>query len=225
MRGLVLLCLFGTVLSNGQYQWAPEEDSGNNDPNADNPCLTDTSSCGCCLMQKKLHQIEQLFNMTMAEFEKGLVKAQTALNKVRTSRSAFSVALTKESYCYGPFLEPMNVLYQVIFLNLGGGYDSTTGVFTVDAIGRVQPGAHRVQRLWRARVRSYACALLQVNGEILASANDHNAQDQEDSASIAVAVQLSTGDQVSVLMPAHCYLCGDWNHYNTFTGILLYPTD
>ncbi|TMS07210.1 Complement C1q-like protein 2 [Larimichthys crocea] len=70
-----------------------------------------------------------------------------------------------------------------------------------------------------------ACASLQVNDVVLAGPKDKNMQDQEDSATVVLAVHLNAGDQVSVKLPIGCFLCGDNSHYNTFTGFLLYATD
>lgn len=69
-----------------------------------------------------------------------------------------------------------------------------------------------------------SCASLQVNNQLVAAAKDQNTYDQEDSATIAVVLQLSAGDQVAVKLPKGCFLCDD-SHYNTFSGFLLYVTE
>ncbi|KAJ4935685.1 hypothetical protein JOQ06_017215 [Pogonophryne albipinna] len=70
-----------------------------------------------------------------------------------------------------------------------------------------------------------ACASLQVNGLVVAGSKDRNMQDQEDSATMVVALHLNAGDKVAVNLPIGCFLCDDNSHYNTFTGFLLYATD
>lgn len=70
-----------------------------------------------------------------------------------------------------------------------------------------------------------ACAGLLVNGQLVTGPREKNMQDQEDSATIVVALHLKAGDKVSVSLPIGCFLCDDSSHYNTFTGFLLYATD
>ena len=50
-------------------------------------------------------------------------------------------------------------------------------------------------------------------------------QDQEDSTTTVLAMQLNAGDQVNVFLPEHCQLCDSNSHFNTFSGFLLYATD
>ncbi|KAJ8403745.1 hypothetical protein AAFF_G00346130 [Aldrovandia affinis] len=227
MRGLVLLCLFGMGMS---YNWnptvptnnQPNQDNDQNNPAEPNLCLSDASACGCCLMEKQLYRMEQLFNLTMGGLQNSLVQAQTALNKVRTSRSAFSVALDGP-FPYGPYSNDLVLVYRIILLNLGEGYNSGSGVFTAPRSG-VYSLALTVYSKPSDSLNT-ACAILQVNGEQIGSASESSPQDREDSASIAIAARLSAGDQVSVRLPAGCALADDFSHYNTFTGCLLYSTD
>ncbi|XP_046891633.1 cerebellin 20 isoform X2 [Hypomesus transpacificus] len=188
MKVVVFLCVLAVALAQeSKYNWNGPSDPNPVDPNTENVCLTDQSSCGCCLMQKQMTRMEQFFNMSLNELEKGLVKTQNVLNNIRASRSAFSVALTDTNQCVGPNPNAVPLIYTHIFINLGNGYNVNTGVFTVP--------------------RSGVYSL------------------EEDSATVVLAVQLSAGDTVSVTLPAGCYLCDNQNHYNTFTGFLLYATD
>lgn len=69
------------------------------------------------------------------------------------------------------------------------------------------------------------CAILQVNGKVVADLHQNRGEDLEDSATAVVAVKLKAGDKVSVSLPKNCFVCDDNKHYNTFTGFLLYATD
>lgn len=112
--------------------------------------------------------------------------------------------------------------YRHVFLNLGGGYDSVNGIFTVPLSG-VYSVALTVHSDAGAPGNSLAaCAGLWVNGHFVAGAREMNHQDQEDSSSVAVALRLQAGDIVYVLLPPDCFLCDDSSHFNTFSAFLLY---
>ncbi|XP_028818154.1 cerebellin 20 [Denticeps clupeoides] len=221
---IAALCLLDAVLSqSSHYNWngpgvTPE-------PVMDNVCLTNEASCGCCLMQRQMSRMEAFFNLSISELQKELDTAQAALNKVRSSRSAFSVALNDTRRCLGPFREDSTIKYQSVFLNLGDGYSTTTGVFTVPRSGVYVLALTIYSDAGSPGALLAACARLRNNGRLLATASENNTQDQEDSSSHVLAVQLQAGDKVDMQLPAGCYLCDDRSHYNTFTGFMLYSTD
>ncbi|XP_029963535.1 cerebellin 20 [Salarias fasciatus] len=190
-------------------------------------CLTDKASCGCCLMQQQIHRMKTFFNMSLNELEKELVKTQTVLNSVRASRSAFSVALTNDESlnCFGPFRDDRLIVYRHVFINLGEGYNVLNGVFTVPRSGVYSLALTVYSDAGSPGNSLAACAGLQVNGHLVAGPRERNMQDQEDSATILVALHLKAGDKVAVNLPIGCFLCDDKSHYNTFTGFLLYATD
>lgn len=218
-------------------------------------CLTDQASCGCCLMQQQIHRMKMFFNMSLTELETELEKTKAILNNVRgesrcsgfakrfdtiwavlqwslflpfpASRSAFSVALTKEDSlkCFGPFRDDKLITYEHIFINLGNGYDASTGIFTVPRSGVYNLALTIYSDAGSPGNTLAACAGLQVNGQLVAGPSEKNMQDQEDSATIVLAVHLQAGDRVSVNLPIGCFLCDDSSHYNTFSGFLLYATD
>uniref|UniRef100_A0A3P8UBL5 Cerebellin 20 n=1 Tax=Amphiprion percula TaxID=161767 RepID=A0A3P8UBL5_AMPPE len=139
------------------------------------------------------------------------------------SRSAFSVALNNDSAltCFGPFATNRVVVYKHVFLNLGGGYNVSTGVFTVPRSG-VYSFALTVYGRAPNSSTLAACANLRVNGTVVTGPTENGMHDREDSATIVVAVKLKAGDKVDVVLPAGCFLCDNSSHFNTFTGFLLY---
>ncbi|XP_069546761.1 complement C1q-like protein 4 [Brachyistius frenatus] len=190
-------------------------------------CLTDQASCGCCLMQQQIHRMKMFFNMSLNELEKEMMKTKAALNNVRASRSAFSVALTNENSlsCIGPFRDDRLIVYRHVFINLGDGYSTDTGVFTVPRSGVYSIALTVYSDAGSPGNSLAACAGLQVNSRVVAGPKEINMQDQEDSATIVVALHLKAGDKVAVNLPVGCFLCDYSSHYNTFTGFLLYATD
>uniref|UniRef100_A0A8C1LYV8 Complement C1q-like protein 2 n=1 Tax=Cyprinus carpio TaxID=7962 RepID=A0A8C1LYV8_CYPCA len=192
---------------------------------ASEACLTDVASCGCCLMQKQMWKLEMFFNMTLDELQRNLERAQSVLNNIRASRSAFSVALTDTRLCVGPNREDSVVKYSSVFVNLGDGYSTDTGAFVAPRSGVYSLALTVYSDAGAPGAVLAACARLRLNGRTIASPSENNLQDQEDSTSALLVVQLHAGDRVDVALPAGCFLCDNNNHYNTFTGFLLYATD
>uniref|UniRef100_A0A3Q0RUJ7 Cerebellin 20 n=1 Tax=Amphilophus citrinellus TaxID=61819 RepID=A0A3Q0RUJ7_AMPCI len=186
-------------------------------------CAADQSSCGCCLMQRQISRMERLFNKSVNLLKDELMSSKLILNNVR-SRSAFSVALNNNSAVtsYGPFSSDSIIKYKHIFINLGDGYNAETGIFTVPRSGVYSLS---VTIYGTARLILNNCATLQVNNQNVAELTEKNGQDLEDSNTAVVAVQLKAGDRVSVKLLQGCSINDDFNHYNTFTGFLLYASD
>lgn len=127
--------------------------------------------------------------------------------------------------CFGPFRDEQPVTYSHIFMNLGGGYNQQTGVFTAPRAGTYSLALTVYSDAGSPGNTLAACAALHVNGQSVADLQERNMQDQEDSATAVLAVHLSAGDRVSVHLPIGCFLCDNKSHYNTFSGLLLYATD
>ncbi|XP_056905287.1 complement C1q-like protein 4 [Takifugu flavidus] len=229
MRAIVLLCLLKGVFvqADESYTWGGPGGSTDTDPNTANVCLADQSSCGCCLMQQQIHRIRTFFNTSLAELELQLTQTRNILNNVRASRSAFSVALNNDDNlkCFGPFRDDKVVTYSHIFMNLGNGYNQQTGIFTAPRAGTYSLALTAYSDAGSPGNTLAACAALHVNGKSVADLREKNMQDQEDSATVVVAVHLNAGDQVSANLPIGCFLCDNKNHYNTFSGFLLYATN
>ncbi|KAK2846929.1 hypothetical protein Q5P01_009928 [Channa striata] len=228
MKALVLLVpLCATLAGATIFSWdGPLGTTPQTNVETTNVCLTDQASCGCCLIQKQIQRLEGFFNQTADELNKELTKSKTTLNNIRASRSAFSVALNNDTMfsCYGPFAENQVISYKHVFINLGGSYNMQTGIVTVPRTG-----------VYSLTVTIYGkgvgggtlstCANLQVNGKVVSTLFEQNGQDLEDSSSSVVTVTLKAGDQVAVNLTKGCFICDSNNHYNTFTGFLLYASD
>uniref|UniRef100_A0A3Q4G019 Cerebellin 20 n=2 Tax=Neolamprologus brichardi TaxID=32507 RepID=A0A3Q4G019_NEOBR len=175
-------------------------------------------------MQKQIGRLEKFFNMSINKLKDELMSSKMILNNMRGSRSAFSVALNNSPAMafYGPFSSDNIIKYKHVFINLGDGYNVETGIFTVPRSGVYSLS---VTVYSSARVSLSNCVTLQVNSKNVADAIEKSGQDLEDSTSVVVAVQLNAGDQLSARLHQGCSLSDDINHYNTFTGFLLYASD
>ncbi|XP_071753350.1 cerebellin 20 [Centroberyx gerrardi] len=225
MRAITFLCLLGATVA--QYDWnGGQGTTAPHNGNSGNVCLTDSASCGCCLMQKQMYRMEAFFNLSLNVLEQDLERTAMALNNVRDSRSAFSVSLgsINKHICTNISREKTIIVYKHVFINLGGSYNTDTGIFTVSRSG-VYAFALTVYSDAGSPGNSLdACASLTVNGMVVAGPSDRNLEDQEDSATVVLAQRLQAGDKVAVELPPGCYLCDNKAHYNTFTGFLLYAT-
>ncbi|XP_041851782.1 cerebellin-1-like [Melanotaenia boesemani] len=164
--------------------------------------------------------------MTVEELNKQLMNPKMLLNNTRANRSAFSVALNNEKTlsCFDVLSRSRVIIYKHVLLNLGGGYNVQTGVFTVPRSG-VYSLAVSIYGPGLSGRTQPTCADLQVNGKTVAGLFEKTGLDNEDSNTVVVAVQLKAGDIVTVSLPDGCIVCDDTNHFNTFTGFLLYSTD
>lgn len=117
------------------------------------------------------------------------------------------------------------VKYQSVFINLGESYNITTGVFTAPRSGVYALALTVYGDAGAPGALLAACVRMRKNSLVLASLNEYNTQDQEDSATTVLAVQLQVGDKIDVVLPSTCILCDDISHFNTFSGFLLYATD
>uniref|UniRef100_A0A7N6F6L1 C1q domain-containing protein n=1 Tax=Anabas testudineus TaxID=64144 RepID=A0A7N6F6L1_ANATE len=182
-------------------------------------CLTDQASCGCCLIQKQVQRLEQITSHTSNT-------TCFLFSVFPASRSAFSVALNnvQSLSCYGPFTDNRVIVYKHVFINLGDSYNNSTGFFTVPRTG-VYSLTVTIYGITSVSETLSTCANLQVNGRVVSTLFEQNGQDKEDSSSDVVAIQLRAGDRVAVNLIKGCFICDNNNHYNTFTGFLLYATD
>uniref|UniRef100_A0A8D3E665 C1q domain-containing protein n=1 Tax=Scophthalmus maximus TaxID=52904 RepID=A0A8D3E665_SCOMX len=205
MRAVVLFCLLLEAF--GQFNsWnGPDATSVATDPDLSSVCLGDHASCGCCLMKKQMKRSEEFFDTVFAEMHKELTSAKTSLDGIRASRSAFSVALSNDGpfACSGPFAADTPVVYKHALVNLGNGYSAQTGVFTAPLSG-VYSLTVTVYAKFAPGTNAATCADLQVNGNVAASLSEPRGQDDEDSASVVVAMKLKAGDTVAVSLLKGC---------------------
>lgn len=108
---------------------------------------------------------------------------------------------------------------------MGSAYDDSTGVFTSPCSGVYFFSVTAFSDAGSPGAGLSVCVKLLRNGTPQVSLTEQNKEDQEDSVSASLLLSLRAGDEVSVQLPAGCFLCDDENHYNTFTGYLVYATD
>ncbi|CAB1415923.1 unnamed protein product [Pleuronectes platessa] len=218
---IVFLCLLlEAFCDQSSYSWSGAENAADSNL-IGTECLS--ASCGCCLIQKQMTRMKIQFELVTVEMNRYLTESKTALNLTR-GRSAFSVSLTNTMSCTVPASNDRRIIYGNVLLNLGGSYNVQTGIFTVP-----QSGVYCLTVTIHAKAPSgtnvASCARLQVNGNaVVALLSEQKGNDPQDSSSIVVTLKLKAEDEVDVLLPNGCVVCNEdqGEHYNTFTGFLLY---
>ncbi|XP_034459746.1 complement C1q-like protein 2 [Hippoglossus hippoglossus] len=220
MRAIVLLCLLHAAFAEWPSFW---QSLDWNEPK--NVC-EEPYTCSCCLILQQVNNLSSHINSTLNELDKEYTQTLQQLSKFEASRTAFSVALQYSSFrCYGPKPGDITVIYKHVFLNLGGSYDVKTGIFTALHAGVYTFALTIHSDAGVAGALLATCAELLFNNNVVANLKEVNKEDQEDGATIVVVLQLNATDEVAVNMPKGCSLCDDDNHYNTFSGFLLFATD
>lgn len=138
---------------------------------------------------------------------------------------AFSAGLADKKRCVGPVKTALTVTYQSIFINIGEAYNSTTGVFLVPRSGVYNLALTAFSDAGSPGALLAICVSIRQNGVALAALREKYDQDQEDQATVVLLVELRAGDRITVSLQPGCWLCDDQNHYNTFSGFLLYARE
>ncbi|XP_031716851.1 complement C1q-like protein 4 [Anarrhichthys ocellatus] len=189
-------------------------------------CVTDSGSCGCCMMLKEMDRLTTYFTTTLNTLEKEYRQTKHSLDKVKASRSAFSATQIDDTdICHVSYKFDKLLSYKRVFINLGNGYSADTGVFTVPHSGVYSLALTVYSDAGAPGRRIAACANLLVNNQLVAGPREENKLDQEDSATTVVALHLKAGDMVAVQLPGGCFICDNSSQYNTFSAFLLYPTE
>ncbi|XP_037630352.1 complement C1q-like protein 4 [Sebastes umbrosus] len=225
MRAIVLMCLLHAALARYDGNHFGHSTSSP-PPKEGRECITDQGACGCCVMVQEVNRLTTYFETSLNTLEMETMQTAQRLNNIEASRVAFSSSMNNADRmtCFGPFPDNRLVPYDYVFINLGDGYNASTNIFTAPHSGVYSIALTIYSDAGSPGNTLAACASLQVNGKVLVGSSERNKQDQEDSATIVVALQLNTGEEVAVRLSAGCFLCDDKNHYNTFSAFLLYPT-
>ncbi|KAL3057077.1 hypothetical protein OYC64_007542 [Pagothenia borchgrevinki] len=226
MRAILLLCLLQASFAVPSFNW----DTSNSKAGPENPnevCSIDKGSCNCCVMLKEVNRLKTHFDEKLSELEQEYVQTVQSLKFIEAGRVAVSVALLDNDHYiwFGKFSIDTIVPYKHVFINLGDGYNTTSGIFTVPRSGVYSLALTIFSDAGAPGNTLAACAILQVNGYVVAGSKEINTRDQEDSASVVLALHLEAGDEVAVKLPRGCSLYDDSNHYNTFSVFMLYPTE
>ncbi|XP_042566179.1 multimerin-2-like [Clupea harengus] len=138
----------------------------------------------------------------------------------RERKVAFSAAILESDHKNtGPFNTGVTLVYRHVFTNIGNAYNPSTGIFTAPVRGVYQfdfkvygPGSSR----------NPSGVTLQRNGQHVLIAYVHQTAGSVHSSN-GVSQLLEVGDAVYVQLYPGAWIHDNGNHYNTFSGHLLFP--
>ncbi|XP_030286575.1 complement C1q subcomponent subunit C-like [Sparus aurata] len=131
------------------------------------------------------------------------------------TKVAFS-ALIETGGAYGPFKTDVTLAFNKVLTNIGGAYDSSTGVFTAPVTG-----VYHFSFFYHAGGKHKArLTLFKNDKKIVKSSNHQTGSNTADNGGNAVVLQLQQGDKVYVSMPENHHVWAT-SISTSFSGFLL----
>uniref|UniRef100_A0A3B1JW35 Complement C1q-like protein 2 n=1 Tax=Astyanax mexicanus TaxID=7994 RepID=A0A3B1JW35_ASTMX len=162
-------------------------------------------------MDSRLNQVT--YRLKTAETQLGVLKQE---NKGRTN-VVFSASLRSFGNV-GPFKTETTLKYSNVFTNVGKGYDSNTGTFTVPV-----SGVYLFMFYNHALGAKATYLTLTRNGQRVVTTGHHrNTFESSHNGANAITLQLRKGDKMCIRLWAENWVFDDDKNYTTFTGILLF---
>ncbi|KAJ8382130.1 hypothetical protein SKAU_G00029080 [Synaphobranchus kaupii] len=143
----------------------------------------------------------------------------THLTGLEKTKVAFAASLRKlMQVTVGPYREFRILVYKNVFTNIGNAYNDTTGMFTAPVKGVYQFSFTAFG--WSTDIPT--AADLYKNGVYITGAYDNNPGPGRGTA-ISVALEMDVGDIVYLGLNKGMRVHDNTNHYNVFSGHLLFP--
>ncbi|XP_007253235.3 caprin-2 [Astyanax mexicanus] len=155
-----------------------------------------------------------------AEQKQGEQQAQIeALKKLPSGRTNVVFSASLRSFGnVGPFKTETTLKYSNVFTNVGKGYDSNTGTFTVPV-----SGVYLFMFYNHALGAKATYLTLTRNGQRVVTTGHHrNTFESSHNGANAITLQLMKGDKMCIRLWAENWVFDDDKNYTTFTGILLF---
>ncbi|RXM96941.1 Complement C1q-like protein 4 [Acipenser ruthenus] len=136
-----------------------------------------------------------------------------------TPKIVFSAILFDgKTQTLGPFNAATTLVFAKVLTNIGSAYNSNTGIFTA-----LVPGTYYFSFTVFFHLKANLYVTLMKNADRIVSVWDNQGGDTNDSGTHTVTLQLAVGDHVYVRLNENKQLYDDANHYNSFSGFLLFP--
>ncbi|XP_059356844.1 complement C1q-like protein 4 [Carassius carassius] len=152
---------------------------------------------------------------TIKKLEETLSKV---LSEKEVKKVAFSVGLLESGTGHtGPTNSQKTLVYKKVFSNIGGAYDSNTGIFTAPI-----KGAYYLRFYGHCHGGTTVAVSLVKNGATQCSLHDWKPA-SNGNASNGVVLTLEIGDQISTRLWANTWVYDDPASYTSFGGFLIFP--
>ncbi|KAL2083538.1 hypothetical protein ACEWY4_021311 [Coilia grayii] len=163
-------------------------------------------------------------------FEKEMNEVKTKLLTFgqKSQEVAFTAALQPSSWdqhsgfgSIGPYDKEITLVHQNVLTNVGGAYNSNTGVFTAPVRGVY---FFTFTTYSWVREADIGVKLMKNLDEVLLVWEWQDKDDNEDYASNSVLLELQAEDRVYMRLPKGFRVAGaKYNNIHTFSGFLLFP--
>ncbi|XP_049332458.1 complement C1q-like protein 4 [Astyanax mexicanus] len=165
---------------------------------------------------------QQKVNTAQASELSALKNEMDHLKKENAGRTkvAFSAGIGPPLRILGPFNSETNLIYKKVLTNIGGAYNSYTGVFTAPVRGVYYirfTGSEYGNTSNNIGVNLYK------NEQNLLHLGENGSDGLAKHISSGVTLELEAGDVVYTRLPAHYVLWGGSDFRTTFSGFLIFP--
>ncbi|XP_073704869.1 complement C1q-like protein 4 isoform X2 [Garra rufa] len=176
-------------------------------------------------MNERIQKLEETMAKVLSENEALKTTVQDSQNKLESlqkenegKKVAFSAGLMEFGTGHtGPFNIGKTLVYKKVFNNIGGAYDSNTGIFTAP-----MKGAYYFRFYGHCHGGTTMAVSLLKNGETQCSLHSSK-RSSNGNASNGVVLTLEIGDQISTRLWENTWVYDDPASYTSFGGFLLFP--
>ncbi|KAK9979094.1 hypothetical protein ABG768_012539 [Culter alburnus] len=119
---------------------------------------------------------------------------------------------------FGPFNTPVTLVYNNVYVNEGGAYNPSTGIFTAPV-----RGAYFFSFSGHNRSSKVLNLGLFKNEQQMVIAFNHPFGDRYESTANSISLTLERGDRVYVRLRETSWVFDNYSHHNSFVGHLLFP--
>ncbi|XP_050959510.1 complement C1q-like protein 4 isoform X1 [Labeo rohita] len=176
-------------------------------------------------MNERIQKLEETLAKVLNENEALKTTVQDSQNKLESfqkeneaKKVAFSAGLLESGTGNtGPISTAKILVYKKVFSNIGGAYDSNTGVFTAP-----MKGAYYFRFKGHSHGGTTMAVSLLKNGQTQCSLHAWKPA-SNGNASNGIVLTLETGDQISTRLWQNTWVYDDPASYTSFGGFLIFP--
>ncbi|XP_050986436.1 complement C1q-like protein 2, partial [Labeo rohita] len=168
--------------------------------------------------QNKLESFQKENEALKTTVQDSQNKLESFQKENEAKKVAFSVGLLESGTGNtGPIRTGQTLVYKKVFSNIGGGYDSNTGVFTAPV-----KGAYYFKFYGHCHGGTTMAVSLLKNGQTQCSLHSWKPTSNSN-ASNGVVLTLETGDQIYTQLWPNTWVYDDPASYTSFGGFLIFP--
>ncbi|XP_067308554.1 complement C1q tumor necrosis factor-related protein 6-like [Pseudorasbora parva] len=181
----------------------------------DNHCCANMSEYVLAGIRSELAELKS----TVSSLKSRLQVTEEQLQQLKKNeyKVAFGATLGSNGD-FGPFNAPVTLVYTNVYVNEGGAYNPTTGIFTAPV-----KGAYFFSLSGHNRSSKVLNLGLFKNEQQMLIVFNHPYGDRYESTANSISLTLEKGDRVSVRLRETSWVFDNYSHHNSFVGNLLFP--